>query len=121
MDITSVNHTSGEVEENGWTKNSAYNPPDGWVEARENTLDAVREERRQQFIKWGKQVRDNGTWLKILCEEFGEVAEAMLDLQFPNPKGGKTNEEKIAHLRLELIQVSAVAAAIVQQIDTGSS
>lgn len=67
-------------------------------------LAAIIAERRRQDRKWGAQ-RDlaDGTWLQILVEEVGEVAEAML-------------EKDKANLIVELTQVAAVAVAMVEAI-----
>lgn len=103
----------------GWAKSDPYKPTDAWIEGREGALAAIRDERRKQLIKWGERSYDNGTWSMIIGEEFGEVCEAMLNIKFPKPDA--EHDANLAHLRMELIHLSAVTAAMVQQIDTGSA
>lgn len=67
-------------------------------------------ERLSQNEKWGLQRHEYGTWLQILIEEVGEVAQAM-------QKGkdwGKSSDAD--DLYSELIQVAAVAVAIAEQV-----
>ncbi|MCU9614115.1 MazG-like family protein [Caldibacillus lycopersici] len=73
-------------------------------------LTDVHLERLRQNRKWGIQRHDQGTWLMILAEEFGEVAQAM-----QKAKGwGKPTDA--SDLYTELIHLSAVAVAIAEQI-----
>lgn len=68
-------------------------------------MSAVMTERQRQDQKWGaNRDLDDGTWLKILVEEVGEVAKAML-------------EKDLTNLREELVQVAAVAVAAIENID----
>lgn len=70
----------------------------------------VIKERVNQYAKWGRQRHDLGTWLAILVEEVGEVAEAM-------QKGLVSEKDTDASdLLKELIQVAAVAVAIAEQV-----
>lgn len=70
----------------------------------------VIKERVSQYAKWGRQRHDLRTWLAILVEEVGEVAEAM-------QKGLVSEKDTDASdLLKELIQVAAVAVAIAEQI-----
>lgn len=72
--------------------------------------DEVLLERDRQNTKWGHQRHTYGDWLKILVEEVGEVAQAML-----TGKGwGKDTDAN--NLYKELIQVAAVASAIAEQV-----
>lgn len=76
----------------------------------EHTCNAVMSERLRQNELWGHQRHDYGTWLTILVEEVGEVAQAM-----QTARGwGKESDEN--NLYKELIQVAAVAAAIAEQV-----
>ncbi len=76
----------------------------------------VMEERMRQIAKWGGPEADgvenpgqsNYVRLRVLAEEFGEVAEAMGRPEDGNGKGD---------LRKELIQVAAVAVAWVEGLD----
>jgi len=65
----------------------------------------VKDERGRQDAKWGSQ-RDlpDRTWLAILVEEVGEVAKAML-------------EHDDEGLKKEIVQVAAVAVAMIEAID----
>lgn len=73
-------------------------------------LSDINVERDQQDKQWGIQRHDYGTWLKILVEEVGEVAQAMqIDMYC-------AKESDANNLYKELIQVSAVAAAIAEQV-----
>ena len=77
---------------------------------RMNVLTDIDNERSRQDEKWGVQRHNNGTWLQILIEEVGEVAQAM-----QKHKGwGKDTDAN--NLYTELIHVSAVAAAIAEQV-----
>lgn len=74
-----------------------------------SALQSVIDERRQQDAKWGEQNHDFGTWLAILMEEVGEASEAHLHTVFGGPKAGG--------MRREMVQVAAVALAIVECLD----
>ena len=68
----------------------------------ESILQLIKEERDQQDGKWGaKRSLSQMTWLTILMEEVGEVAESILDLDDAN-------------YPVELVQVAAVAAAALE-------
>lgn len=69
-------------------------------------LDDVYAERCSQDRKWGPSEDRPAPSLRILIEEVGEVAKAM-------------QEETDAELRAELVQVAAVAVAMVEGIDRG--
>jgi len=84
-------------------------------------LEDIAKERNRQDDKWGVQEHDMLYWLGILMEEVGEVAKAIIE----TPKG-KTYptplidaEKWMDEIRDELIQVAAVAAAAVENIDRG--
>ncbi len=64
----------------------------------------VWSERARQRRKWGAQTHSIDHWLVILGEEYGEACEAALE---------KDNEQ----LRKELIQVAAVAMAVISGIE----
>lgn len=70
----------------------------------------VARERQKQDRKWGVSRHPWSWWLTILGEEFGETCRAFLEVRF----GDKNTLEDA---RRELIQVAAVAAAIVEHID----
>lgn len=70
----------------------------------------ILQERFRQNVKWGKQNHNNGRWLAILGEEFGEVCEAM-------QQGSVVSKETDAsNLYEELIHVAAVASAFAEQV-----
>lgn len=71
---------------------------------------AVLNERLRQNRKWGEQRHDLGTWLQILIEEVGEVAQAM------QTHKGWGKDTDASNLYEELIHVSAVASAIAEQV-----
>ncbi len=66
----------------------------------------VLAERGKQFQKWGEQSHDLPTWLAILSEEQGELAEAVLHEKFGGPEA--------ANLFKEATHVAAVALQIVE-------
>ena len=68
-----------------------------------NILANIKNERKKQDEKWGEQNHNIYKWLAILGEEVGEVNKAALE--------GKKNE-----IIEELIQVSAVAVAMIESI-----
>lgn len=68
-------------------------------------------ERARQDKKWGEQNLDPITYLAVLTEEVGELAEAALHSRF----GGVAAWS----LRTEAVHTAAVALAIVECIDRG--
>lgn len=76
----------------------------------QRVLDDVVAERKRQVDKWGTQRLEWPVWLAVLTEEVGESAEAALEAHFET-------STSLDHLREELIQVAAVAVAIVEHID----
>lgn len=68
-------------------------------------LGDVLDERTRQDVKWGEQNHDPAWYLTILMEEIGEVAKEMLNAKFSGD-GSK--------MRNELVQVAAVALAMVE-------
>lgn len=70
----------------------------------------VFDERKKQDEKWGKdRDLDPFFWLAILVEEVGEIAKAILEPNFSDPKNEK--------IRKEAVQVAAVALAFIENID----
>ena len=75
--------------------------------------DDIKEERRRQDIKWGIQEHNALYWLGILTElgipteGLGELAKALIEYK---PSG---------EARRELVQIAAVAVAVIEQIDRG--
>lgn len=70
-------------------------------------LREISDERLRQDTKWGERNQSPTTWLPILTEEVGEVANAILE-------GDENN------YRVELIQVAAVAIAMIECLDRGN-
>lgn len=77
----------------------------------QSVLSKVFKERERQNDLWGTQRHDWGTWLIILMEEVGEVAQAMQTERH----WGKPSDK--ADLQKELIQAAAVAVAMAEQIE----
>lgn len=67
----------------------------------------VAMERRRQDKKWGVQNHLPEKWMTILLEEVGEAAHGRL-------------ENDRANYREELVQVAAVAVAMIESIDRGN-
>ena len=85
-------------------------------------LREVRRERERQDGTWGEQNHSPEVWLMILSEEIGEASremlEAWVDETYPGTK--HTPETRLAHLkeyRRELVQVAAVAIAMIESVD----
>lgn len=74
-------------------------------------LKSVIAERARQDKLWGEQNHDPFTYLAVLVEEVGELAQAALHTKF----GG----DAAAGLREEAVHVAAVALAIVECLDRG--
>ena len=74
-----------------------------------SVLNEVDEERRKQDKKWGEQNHSPADWLMILGEEFGEAAKAALEAKF--------GQGSLRQYRNELIQVAAVAVAMIECFD----
>lgn len=67
----------------------------------------VKKERDKQDIRWGEQNHERFKWLAILGEEVGEANRGAL-------------EQDPENYRAELIQVAAVAVAMVESLDRGT-
>lgn len=68
-------------------------------------------ERDKQDGKWGIQDHVDVIWQTILIEEVGEAAQEVLTRKFGDSAKGHGN------LRVELVQVAAVAVAWIECID----
>jgi NTP pyrophosphatase (non-canonical NTP hydrolase) len=80
-------------------------------ETMNQALQDILAERARQDAKWGKQNHDPFTYLAVLTEEVGELAQAALHTRFGGPKA--------TGLREEAIHTAAVALAIVECLDRG--
>lgn len=76
-------------------------------------IDEIMAERIRQDLKFGEQNHDPFAYMNVLMEEVGEASQAALQTFFGGPKGG------IDKFRKEMIEVAAVALAIVECIDRG--
>lgn len=81
-------------------------------------LSDVLAERARQDEKWGEQNHDPFTYLAILSEEVGEMAQAALDARFGGPLDARF-DRPAANLRTEAVQTAAVALALVECLDRG--
>jgi NTP pyrophosphatase (non-canonical NTP hydrolase) len=74
-------------------------------------IDQILDERSAQDVKWGEQNHSPVEWISILVEEVGEASkEAIENHHNPNT----TNLDKY---RDEMIQVAAVALAMIECLD----
>lgn len=78
---------------------------------RDQIFTDISAERDSQDAKWGNQFHSMPVWSAILTEECGEAAEGALRVEFHG------EEDHLAHLREELVQVAAVAVHIIEKID----
>jgi hypothetical protein len=78
-------------------------------------LDEVGEERKRQDAKWGTQNHGLPVWTMILAEEVGEAAREANDFYFS--KDPSVSAEKGRNYRAELVQVAAVAVAMIESYD----
>lgn len=76
----------------------------------DHAIHLVVKERQRQEEKWGLQRHTWPEWTTILTEEVGEVAQAACNEHF-HPSGD------LARLKEELVQVAAVAVAMVEHIE----
>lgn len=74
-------------------------------------LNDVLQERARQDAMWGNQNHDPLVYGAILTEEVGEFFQAALDTRFGGKNGGMNK------MRLEAVQVAAVALAIIECLD----
>jgi NTP pyrophosphatase (non-canonical NTP hydrolase) len=85
------------------------------VKIMEKIFNEIKKERQQQDEKWGEQNHHAIEWCAILGEEVGEVNKAALEAHF---KGYKRTGN-YSDYRTELIQVAAVAVAMIECLDRG--
>ena len=81
----------------------------------------IATERARQNAKFGEQNHDGGTWLTVLAEEVGELAEAVLFMRGEQSAKAlaSSRDEHRAHARKEAIEIAAVAIEVVEWIDRG--
>lgn len=96
----------------------------------EKVLKEISDERENQELKWGEQNHSPAEWLMILGEEVGEANKAALQSHFNYPLPGEgfalddlcsSTERRQSRwnseYRKELIQVAAVAVAMIESFD----
>jgi NTP pyrophosphatase (non-canonical NTP hydrolase) len=86
--------------------------------SQQDVMNDVLRERARQDLKWGQQDHDPFCYLAVLGEEVGEANQAALELRF-QAQGPASTEIYRDHYREELVQVAAVAIAMVECIDRG--
>lgn len=91
-------------------------PPMSSMDITDAVLNEVAVERHHQDCTWGEQNHDIPTFMSILTEEVGEAARAGNDYHFSNPSS-VAKPMRLLETREELIQVAAVAVAMVERID----
>lgn len=81
-------------------------------------MQEILEERKKQDEKWGEQNHSPEIWSLILTEEVGEAAQAMLEAHFnAQVSQRKRGDSRWDDARSELIQVAAVAVAMIASLD----
>lgn len=80
---------------------------------RTNIYRDIDNERDRQDARFGNQLHSWPIWAAVLSEETGEVSEACLHAHW-HEEGG------LEHLREELVQVAAVAVAMLEKLDSGN-
>lgn len=81
--------------------------------------DDVRLERAVQDVTWGQQNHEPFKYLAILTEEVGECHKAALEAFNWKKDDPSFDAAKLNHLRTELVQVAAVAVAMIECLDRG--
>ena len=71
---------------------------------KKDVINLILSERNKQDVKWGEQNHNIYKWLAILGEEVGEVNKAAL-------------ENKYDEVIDELIQIGAVAVAMIESLE----
>lgn len=81
-------------------------------------LAEIEAERKAQDAKWGEQNHSPIEWSAILTEECGEVAKEALEFHFQREKNtAEWSAQKLQSYRKELIQVAAVAVAMIESLE----
>lgn len=74
----------------------------------------VANERDRQHAKFGEQNHSPANWFLILGEEYGEASKEACEFTFAYPGDQK---ERLLRLRKELVEVAAVAVAMIESLD----
>lgn len=77
-------------------------------------LTDIVDERHRQDELYGRQSHPPLAWLAILMEEVGEVSKEVCEHHFQY-KGDQ--KERLLRMRKELVQVAAVAVAMIESLD----
>lgn len=77
----------------------------------------VADERGRQRRKWGVQEAPAAVWMTILGEEFGEACREVLAMRGGHRPDGVSDPAADARLRVELVQLAAVAVQTVEALD----
>jgi len=86
-----------------------------------SVLDDVVEERLRQEKKWGQQNHNPFEYLAILGEEVGEVNRAALEnYDYRDRMWVAKDNPRWGPYRKELVQVAAVAVAMIECLDRGN-
>lgn len=83
--------------------------------SQETILQEIIDERIRQHKKWGEENHQPETWFLILGEEVGEAQKEFLEHRFP--EFAKVEKDHLACYRQELVQVAAVAVAMLECFD----
>ena len=78
-------------------------------------LTQIEDERRRQLDKFGVQNHVPAMWTVILGEEYGEACKEALEARFA--KTEVLAAERLVNFRAEMIQVAAVAIAMIESLD----
>ena len=88
------------------------------LEIMRDILGEVVTERNKQDARWGEQNHKPIEWCAILGEEVGEVNKAALQAHFDSAnQGDEYTTAQLEEYRAELVQVAAVAVAMIQSLD----
>lgn len=77
----------------------------------------VESERQRQDERWGEQRHGMPVWLAVLMEEAGEASQAVLRLRTIPLEDGHRRRLAIHALQSEVVQVAAVAVAMLEHIN----
>ena len=80
-----------------------------------NCISDVEIERIAQDRQWGEQNNSFEIWLTVLQEEIGEAAHEVLAMRYQTKK----DTGSLGGLRKELVQIAAVALAMIESFDRG--
>ena len=86
---------------------------ESWESAARRALDLVLAERASQEAKWGVQRISWPEWMTVLMEEVGEAAQVANEVHWRGDRQSLTLDD----LRDELVQVAAVAVAMIEHIE----